>query len=250
MTGILLPRVLLLWDVDDTLIAGGGVNEEIYTLAYELLTGRPLEERFPIAGFTERGLLDRMMTVNGLDPAAYPWPDQHAALVEACVRHQDALRRRGHVLPGVPAALSAAADRPDLVSSLRTGNCVENARTKLAAFDLDRSVDLEVGGYGSDAVVRGELVAIAQAAAAEKYGFDPERDVTVLVGDTPLDVEAGLTGGARVVGVGTGRFTPPELRSAGADAALPDLADLDGFLDTLDRLRESGPVGPRPVPGP
>jgi hypothetical protein len=31
---------------------------------------------------------------------------------------------------------------------------------------------------------------------------------------------------------------------------LPDLADLDAFFATLDRLCESGPVGPRPVPGP
>lgn len=245
-----MTRVLLLWDVDDTLIHGGGVNEEIYELAFTLLTGRPLETRFPIAGFTERGLLDRTMTVHGLDPAAYPWPDQHAALIEACTRKRDDLGRRGHVLPGVPVVLKAAGDHPDVISSLLTGNCVENARTKLGVFGLDSSVDLEVGGYGSDAVVRGELVAIAQAKAAERDGFDPARDATVLVGDTPLDVEAGLTGGARVVGVGTGRFAPAELRSAGADAVFADLGDLDGFLGVLDGLRERGPVDPRPVPGP
>jgi phosphoglycolate phosphatase-like HAD superfamily hydrolase len=245
-----MTRVLLLWDVDDTLIAGGGVNEEIYTLAFALLIGCPPETRFPIAGFTERGLLDRMMTVNGLDPAAYPWPDQHAALVEACTRHRENLGRRGHVLPGVPAALAAVGGRPGVVSSLLTGNCAENARTKLGVFGLDTSVDLEVGGYGSNALVRGELVAIAQAKAASRDGFDPARDVTVLVGDTPLDIEAGLTGGAWVVGVGTGRFAPSELRSAGADAVFEDLTDLDGFLAELDRLRERGPVGPRPVPGP
>ena len=115
MTGAatrVLPRVLLLWDVDDTLIAGGGVNEEIYHARVQA-AHRPVRwrKRFPIAGFTERGLLDRMMTVNGLDAAAYPWPEQHAALVEACARHQDALRSRGHVLPGVPAAPKAVAWR-------------------------------------------------------------------------------------------------------------------------------------------
>lgn len=244
-----MTRVLLLWDVDDTLIYGGGVNEEIYELAFTLLTGRPPETRFPIAGFTERGLLDRMMTVDGIDPAAYPWPDQHAALVEACTRNRENLGSRGHVLPGVPAVLKAAGDRPDVISSLLTGNCVENARTKLGVFGLDSSVDLEVGGYGSDAVVRGELVAIAQAKAAARDGFDPARDATVLVGDTLLDVEAALTGGAWVVGVGTGRFAPAELRSAGADVVLADLSDLDGFLGVLDGMRERGPVGPRPVPG-
>ena len=245
-----MARVLLLWDVDDTLIHGGGVNEEIYRLAYALLTGRAPETEFSIAGYTERGLLDRMLTVNGLDPGAYPWPDQHAALVEACARHQDSLRRRGGVLPGVPAALAATAARPEIVQSLLTGNCEENARTKLGAFGLDSAVDLEIGGYGSDALVRGELVALAQAKATDRYGVDPARDATVLVGDSPRDVEAGLTGGAWVVAVATGRFAESELRSAGADAVLPDLADLDGFLAVLDGLRERGPVGPRPVPEP
>lgn len=245
-----MTRVLLLWDVDDTLIHGGGVNEQIYASAFELLTGRPQEELFAIAGYTERGLLDRMLTVNGLDPAAYPWPDQHAALVEACLLHREALGRRGGILPGVPAALAAVADRPDVVSSLLTGNCVENARTKLGVFGLDASVDLEVGGYGSDSLVRGDLVAIAQGKAAARYGVDAGRDATVLVGDTPLDVAAGLAGGAWVVAVATGRFTAAELRSAGADAVLEDLRDLDGFLATLDGLRDRGPVDPRPVPGP
>ena len=154
----------------------------------------------------------------------------------------------------MPAALSAVAARPEVISSLLTGNCAENARTKLGVFGLDSAVDLEVGGYGSDALVRGELVAIAQAKAASRDGFDPGRDVTVLVGDTPLDVEAGLTGGAYAIGVGTGRFTPSELRSAGADEAVADLADLDGFLAALGRLRGRGPVGrgrsaPDPCPG-
>lgn len=243
-----MTRVLLLWDVDDTLIHGGGVNEEIYRLAYALLVGRPPETEFAIAGYTERGLLDRMLTVNGLDPAAYPWRDQHAAIVEACTRNRENLRRRGHVLPGVPAALAATAGRPEVVQSLLTGNCVENARTKLAAFGLDGAVDLEIGGYGSDALVRGELVALAQAKAADRYGVDPARDATVLVGDSPRDVEAGLTGGAWVVAVATGRPTPSELHAAGADVVLADLADLPGFLATLDGLHERGAVGPRPVP--
>ena len=150
----------------------------------------------------------------------------------------------------MPAALKAVAGLPGIVQSLLTGNCVENARTKLGVFGLDGAVDLDVGGYGSAAVVRGELVATAQGEAAGRYGFDPARDATVLVGDTPLDVAAGLTGGAWVVAVATGRSAPAELRSAGADEVLPDLTDLDGFLDVLDRLGERGAVGPRPVPGP
>jgi phosphoglycolate phosphatase len=48
------------------------------------------------------------------------------------------------------------------------------------------------------------LVPVAQGEATEVFGFDAKRDVTVLVGDTTLDVEAGLVGGARVIAVATG----------------------------------------------
>jgi phosphoglycolate phosphatase-like HAD superfamily hydrolase len=50
------------------------------------------------------------------------------------------------------------------------------------------------------------------------------------VGDTPLDVAAALAGGARAVGVATGPFGEDELRGSGADAVLPDLADVDSVL--------------------
>ena len=37
----LMCALLVLWDIDHTLIENHGVNKEIYALAFELLTGRP-----------------------------------------------------------------------------------------------------------------------------------------------------------------------------------------------------------------
>ena len=47
----------------------------------------------------------------------------------------------------------------------------------------------------------------------------------MLVGDTPLDVEAALAAEARVVAVATGSYSAAELAAAGADVVLPDLTD-------------------------
>jgi phosphoglycolate phosphatase len=85
---------------------------------------------------------------------------------------------------------------------------------------------------------------VAQARAAVR-GFDSVRDVTVLVGDTVLDVEAGLGGGARVIAVATGVSSPAELLEAGADAVLASLADVERFVETLHRVAALGLVGPR-----
>src|SRR5262249_38697276 len=97
-----------------------------------------------------------------------------------------------------------------------------NGRAKVAAFDLDRGLDFALGGYGDDHEVRAELVGVARARAAARFGAPPD---LVLVGDTPRDIEAGRLGGARCVAVATGVFDVAALAAEGADAVLPDLRD-------------------------
>ena len=73
--------------------------------------------------------------------------------------------------------------------------------------------------------VRAELVTVARHAAGQVYGADFSGASTVLVGDTPLDVEAALATGARAVAVATGSYSAAELAAAGAHVVLPDLTD-------------------------
>jgi phosphoglycolate phosphatase len=73
-------------------------------------------------------------------------------------------------------------------------------------------------------------VSIARARARQKYGVAFDQTNTVIVGDTPRDVEAGRSGGARVVAVASGIHDQAELRGAGADVVLPNLADTTRVL--------------------
>jgi hypothetical protein len=136
-----------------------------------------------------------------------------------------------------------AADRHVIQSTL-TGNIEANARVKLHAFGLDPWIDFSVGGFGV-LHERPLLVPVAQQRAAVRYDFDPHTDVTVLIGDTPADVEAGLVGGARVLAVATGAYSPAQLWAAGADAVLADLNDPDGFERHLNKVIDAGPTGAR-----
>jgi len=55
----------------------------------------------------------------------------------------------------------------------------------------------------------------------------------VVIGDTPLDVQCAKAGGARSIAVATGSYDQSTLEAHGAGAVLPDLSDVDAFLDAV-----------------
>jgi HAD superfamily hydrolase (TIGR01509 family) len=65
--------------------------------------------------------------------------------------------------------------------------------------------------------------------ALARLGLEPGQVLNV--GDTPLDVRAGIAAGVETVGVLTGAGTEAQLRDAGAREVLRSLADLPDFLD-------------------
>ncbi|MGH3516212.1 MAG: HAD family hydrolase [Haloechinothrix sp.] len=64
----------------------------------------------------------------------------------------------------------------------------------------------------------------------ERTGSRFDNGHTVLIGDTPNDVQAGTTAGVRVIGVASGKSTSDDLRAAGASAVLADLRSLDALV--------------------
>jgi phosphoglycolate phosphatase len=227
--------LLVLWDLDGTLLNAGGVGAELYGVVFAQLFGRPLEASAPMAGRTDRAII-----LETLELAGAPEPRRHvdrfiAELTAHAPAARSAVAARGRALPGAAAALAALASvRPAdghagrVRQSVLTGNIRPMAEAKLAAVGLDGPLDLRIGAYGDDHEVRAELVGVARQRAAAAHGR-PAADfagcATVMIGDTPLDIEAALASGARAVGVATGLFLAADLRAAGAHAVLPDLTD-------------------------
>jgi len=234
--------VLLLWDVDHTLIENGGVSKENYARAFELLVGRRPEKPARTDGRTDVAIVADLLAVNGEDPQRFPLTEQWAALTQAGQDNRAALAERGHAMAGAEAVLARVAQMPEVLQSVLTGNIEANAQVKLGTFGLDRWLDFTVGGFGTESAVRADLVPVAQKKAEAAGRFNSATGVTVLIGDTELDVEAGLKGGARVIAVATGICSVQELTEAGAHAVLPDLADTEAFLSALETVRQLGPV--------
>lgn len=236
---------LVLWDVDHTLIENSGVSQDNYAMAFERLTGGPPKAQPRTDGRTDIAIMANLLDANGVPSDAFTEEQQLTALADAGRRNESRLRERGYALPGAAVCLERIAAEPNVIQSVLTGNIEANARIKLVAFALDRWVDFSVGGFGADHRVRGMLVPVAQDKAKRSYGFDASTGVTVLIGDTLLDVEAGLVGGARVIGVATGVASIEELQAAGADVALGGLEDADAFMAALRTVQELGPPAPR-----
>jgi phosphoglycolate phosphatase-like HAD superfamily hydrolase len=235
-----LPRTLVLWDVDHTLIENGGVSKATYVRAFELLTGRVPEVRPKTDGRTDFQIMRELLTANSVDATSFTQIGQFENVLKSAMEEKaPELPERGHVLPGVIESLTALSVVPAVIQSALTGNIDVNAFAKLHAFDLDKWLDLEVGGFGSDDIVRSKLVDASRRKVRAKYGLEFDRSSTVLIGDTPLDVKAAQDGDAKVIAVATGVYTVDELASAGADAVLESLADLDRFAETLRVVRTS-----------
>jgi phosphoglycolate phosphatase-like HAD superfamily hydrolase len=223
-------RRLVLWDIDLTLIQAGPIGRELYAAAFQQATGHPMRSRADMAGRLDPDIFRDTVEAHDLDPAAYPFPRFAGALAAAYSSRSEELREQGRVLPGAAAALAALAEVPGTVQTVLTGNVRAVALIKLAAFGLDRFVDVEIGAYGTDDHLRANLVAVAQQRAGAKHGVTFDAGSTVLVGDTLHDVAAGRRGGALVVAVATGRTTEAELLKAGAEVVLPDLTDTAALL--------------------
>ncbi len=228
-----VSAILVLWDIDHTLIENHGVNKETYALAFKLLTGRAAERRARTDGRTEPEIMRDMLMLHGIEPTADHIARMPEALESATVANTTALRERGHELAGARDVLAAFQGSAGVVQSVLSGNIRPNAVTKLSAFGLEGFMDFEVGGYGSDDEVRANLVAVAQTRATTKYGETFDKANTILVGDTARDVRAGRDGGARVVAVATGSDSADSLRAAGADVVLPDLRDTRAVAEAV-----------------
>lgn len=222
--------VLVLWDVDHTLVHAGRAGQVLYEIVLAELYGLGLPGQLTsMAGRTDTSIAMEVLTAAGLD-AARELSRFHALMGVRAPDLASMVLDEGTVLPGVREALAAvarhAADGP-VVQSLLTGNILALAKVKLHPLGLTEHLDLKAGAYGDVSPVRADLVPVARRNAGARYGADFSGRATVLVGDTPHDIEAATVSGARAIGVATGRFSAAQLAAAGADIVLADLTSTE-----------------------
>jgi phosphoglycolate phosphatase len=227
------PPLLLLWDIDGTLLQRASLEHAqalqraLRELHGELeLAGYEVEK----AGRTDAAIARDLLVAAGLAPQAIDVraDDVMSACCEA-FEELCPLDLTPRVAPGIPAVLEALAGRPeDYRFSLVTGNFEPVARLKLDRAGIGDFFPPGQGGFGSDAEDRERLPAIARERAGPPAW---PRERTVVIGDTPRDIACARADGLRVIAVATGPFLVDAL--AGADAVVAEAAALRPVLEDL-----------------
>jgi phosphoglycolate phosphatase len=223
---------LFLFDIDGTLLRGGiEVHRDAFAHAFREVYEMPLDlDGISAGGRTDTWLLAEPLRRRGvLDEAIWAKMREAFRLMEAYVdEHLGDLRDR--VLPGVGEVLGRLR-REGQVLGILTGNLSRIAASKLDKADLSQHFD--AGGFGEESELRAHLVPVAVAKAGKISGHKFRYDQVVVIGDTPLDVEAGRAHHARTVAVATGPYDLAALEECGADLVLPSLADARASVAAL-----------------
>ncbi len=233
----------VLFDIDGTLLDSGGAGRAAFERGLERATGSCVGlERISFAGNTDRRVLAQLGEIRG---RAFSEEEEERVFAAVAEELERALKgRKGAVktVPGAGAALARLA-RAGVRLGLATGNIRACAWTKLEAAGLAEWFSF--GGYGEAAAERKDIVRAAlEAGGAGARG-------SWLVGDTPLDVAAGLAAGVRVFGLAGGKWTPEHLLAAGAERVAEDYLDArwTAFSGTFGQGgRENGELGFPPTP--
>jgi phosphoglycolate phosphatase len=227
---------MILFDIDGTLLHTGGCGRIAFEKAFEDLFG--VEDSWGDLipdGKTDPVIIEEItarILKRSLNDSEYE---------TLCERYHFYFRieiqnpPQFRLMPGVERLLKALAEEPALFLGVATGNFEEAAWMKLERGNLKSF--FKFGGFASDSADRTELTAEALRRGEKIMGRKAERHSVFLIGDTPFDVAVGKKLGLQTIGVATGRTGCEEFLRLGAQYALKNLEDTDGFLKLLQDTR-------------
>jgi len=227
---------LLLFDVDGTLIKVYGAGRRALEEAYSAVFGRKDVAAYldPVwfAGKTDLYIFRQVAIDAGIP--SWEFERLYAQLESVYLdrlRVNVDLHPDRQMLPGVEPLLESLLVTPGIGLGLMTGNLEAGARIKLSPWALNRF--FPSGGFGSDALDRAGIGAIARERAERRMnGSIPPQNVFVF-GDTVQDIAAARACGFHALAVASGWTDVETLRAASPDHCFPDLSDKAAVFSAL-----------------
>ena len=226
-----LPQVLVLFDIDGTLVDCGSTAGKCFAAVFRKVFGVrcPALSVKEIAGLTDSAILSLVVERANLTRGSV---EKRNELFELYSRElaKKFVSKPPRSLRGAVQAVRRVESLPWCVPGLLTGSTQATAKLKLECAGIEFKHFI-CGAFAEDSERRELLPPMAQARFAGLFGCNPQ--VTVLVGDTPRDVEAARATGCEFIGVASGHYDTRALIAAGAGTVLPDLGDANSFCQAI-----------------
>ena len=232
---------ILLWDLDGTLVRGkrfGTFKDYTVPMLQTVFGTAGCLPELVVSGMTDLQIVEEALRPEGITRELIS--ARKSQLKESYIREMKrAVNDGAHVIvpiPGAHEALQAVDEHPRYLSALLTGNIEPAAHLKVEVAGLAKFFTLP-GAFGDESFDRRDLPAKAVERINRHLGLELPPEQFIVIGDTPNDVACARHYGARVVAVATGRVhSTEELVACKPDALLPDLLDIERFMETLAKL--------------
>ncbi len=231
----MLMKYLILFDIDGTILyLRKRISRVLFSGLIKKMLGRevPFEAMPDFAGMTDLQILKEIADNSGMDfkilssSISDVWNSLASDFAPYCTKEYVAL------LPGIEELLKKLNVREDVLLGLLTGNFRQHAYLKLKTYGLD--MFFGTGAFGSDHEDRNMLPPIAMQRAnrlMEKKIFYENN--TLIIGDTPRDIECAKTNNLPVLAVATGTFSYKKLEKCEPDVLMNDFSDVEKTIDTI-----------------
>ena len=224
--------MLVLFDIDGTLLRARGVGVQSMALAFKRLHDLEVDTAvLDTGGRLDPHLFSELheqhdIPFQGDTVAAY----QDAYVKEMLTAFED--RSWSKTMPGSIEMVKAVNEHPEHTSAVLTGNIEATSWLKLADAGFERDW-FEFGVFGDEGETRRDLPVVARERHRKLTGelLDPSR--IVVIGDTPHDVDCARHSGCRVIAVATGSASYETLREHQPDLLLKDLQDTQQVMAWL-----------------
>ncbi len=211
---------VILFDIDGTLLTvNRNFNRPLLRgILDDLQIHYPQMESDAFSGRTDHDILTSFLVHHDHSPDLY-----QAMKSEYLKRMEEQIEAR-HIIrhPFIDEAIDFF-DQMGAHLGLLTGNYPSAARAKLKAAGI--SYRFSFGAFGEHHTNRNDLPFLAIETVKELYGYEPDPERFLIIGDTPRDVECARNAGMKCVAVTTGKFTRSELMETKPDLVLEDLGN-------------------------
>ena len=221
---------LILFDIDRTLVASSTGHIEAFAVAFREVYGiYGSRDAIDHHGKTDQQIIEEVLL--NRDVPLSEIRNKMGKCLQVMTEYFAAIKGTIEVavFPGVTETLISL-DTESHLLGLATGNLAPIARGKLEQAGI--GAHFKVGGYGSDARERRDIVRTAVQRAKEVFRFTLDNNA-YLFGDAPYDMSAAAANGLRPIGVTTGRYAPEELSRAGAFQVIAGVGNQGEVINAL-----------------